>query len=105
MGLITTQHAGFGQNKPDPKQKADPKPVRGFNYAGEPMKDGQFYNGRPEHMGPADRLRTVRVKAPMLKANQTPEYLAKMRERMALVRAKRWLGKKKQEKATPETTG
>ena len=53
MGLITTQHAGFGTPKPDPKQAADPKPVTGFDYAGQPMRSiDAHYNGRPEHMAP-----------------------------------------------------
>ena len=52
MGLITTQNAGFGSPKPDPQQAADPKPVTGFNYAGQLMRPGEPYNGRPEHMDP-----------------------------------------------------
>lgn len=89
MGLITTQVLGFGQPKPDPQQKADPKPVRGFNYAGEPMKEGDFYNGRPENMKPKDRVAVAR------QAITPPEYrddgmIAAMKERMARARAKRW---------------
>lgn len=52
MGLITTQHPGFGTNKPKPEQLANPKPVTGFDYAGQPMRGNAFYNGRPEHMDP-----------------------------------------------------
>lgn len=33
---------------------ANPKPVTGFDYAGQPMKAGGFYNGRPEHCAPTD---------------------------------------------------
>src|SRR5215831_11936580 len=52
MGLITTQSIGFGDPKPQPNQKADPKPVTGFDYAGQPIKPGGYYNGRPEHQSP-----------------------------------------------------
>lgn len=101
MGLITTQHAGFGQQKPDPKQKADPKPVTGFDYAGQPMKPGTFYNGRPEHMAKGVRMtEVVQKNHPSRKENQTPEYREKMRERMAKVRHFRW-----KKKANPETAG
>jgi hypothetical protein len=44
MPTITTKLLG---NTND----ADPKPVTGFDYAGQPMKPGAHYNGRPEHMG------------------------------------------------------
>jgi hypothetical protein len=44
MPTITTKLLG---NTND----ADPKPVTGFDYAGQPMKPGGHYNGRPEHMG------------------------------------------------------
>jgi hypothetical protein len=58
MGLITTQNAGFGSPTPKPNQPADPKPVTGFNYAGQPMRPGDSYNGRPEHMAPTDQDQT-----------------------------------------------
>jgi hypothetical protein len=45
--MITTKTAGL-----DP-EIANPKPVTGFDYAGQPMKQGSFYNGRPEHQDPA----------------------------------------------------
>ncbi len=45
MPIITTKILGVNE--------ADPKPATGFNYAGEPMKPGDFYNGRPEHQGPS----------------------------------------------------
>jgi hypothetical protein len=44
MPILTTKLLG---NTND----ADPKPVTGFDYAGQPMKPGGHYNGRPEHMG------------------------------------------------------
>lgn len=110
MGLITTQHAGFGQNKPDPKQAANPKPVRGFNYAGEPMKPGDFYNGRPEHQRPDGY--NIPVRTP--KSERPPEYIAMMRERArksvagtkaywARKRAEKAAKAEKQKKATPES--
>jgi K+-transporting ATPase c subunit len=42
--MITTKVLGLNE--------ANPKPVRGVNYAGQPMSDDEYYNGRPEHMGP-----------------------------------------------------
>jgi K+-transporting ATPase c subunit len=42
--MITTKVLGLTE--------ANPKPVRGVNYAGQPMSDDEYYNGRPEHMGP-----------------------------------------------------
>src|ERR1041385_6615365 len=87
MGLINTQVLGFGEPKPKTEQKADPKPVRGFNYAGQPMNDGEFYNGRPEHMKPAVRMmETVRSKITP-KEERTPSQISAMRTRMARARA------------------
>lgn len=106
MGLITTQHEGFGQAKPftegtvDGKNKADPKPVNGFNYAGQPMKEGDFYNGRPEHMAPRDRMLRAREHVTP-KHKRTPEMLEKMRAQMAKARAA-LLAKKAKKKANPQ---
>ena len=75
MGLITTQILGFGQAKPDKKQEADPKPVSGFDYAGQPMKPGAFYNGRPEHMGPAE-LKEL----PLTERRLSPEFVPKTKK-------------------------
>ncbi len=97
MGLITTQSVGFGDPKPNPNQKADPKPVTGFDYAGQPIRDGAFYNGRPEHMKPRDRMVHHVQKNITPKEERTPEQIASMRERMANARAalKRKLSLKK----------
>ena len=42
MAIVTTKSLGIGSEN-------DPKPVRGIDYAGQPMKPGDSYNGRPEH--------------------------------------------------------
>jgi K+-transporting ATPase c subunit len=42
--MITTKVLGLNE--------ANPKPVRGVNYAGQPMSDDEYYNGRPEHQAP-----------------------------------------------------
>ena len=44
MPIITTKVLGISASE------ADPKPTTGFDYAGQPMKPGAPYNGRPEHM-------------------------------------------------------
>lgn len=44
--MLTTKILGL-----DPAT-ANPKPVRGVNYAGQPMSDDEYYNGRPEHQAP-----------------------------------------------------
>ena len=107
MGIITTQILGFGQPKPSAKQQADPKPVRGFNYAGQPMADGEYYNGRPEHMAPEKveepkplfggpaRYKYARAK------RRTPEAREKQSAKMVA-----WWAKKraKETKAEPEST-
>jgi hypothetical protein len=92
MGLITTQVLGFGDPKPpvDPKEnaakKADPKPVRGINYAGLPMRDGDYYDGRPEHMRPPSQLEQARA-AITPKEQRTPQQVSAMQARMARARA------------------
>jgi hypothetical protein len=45
MAIITTKSAGIGE-------QSDPKPVRGIDYAGQPIPPGGYYNGRPEHSAP-----------------------------------------------------
>jgi hypothetical protein len=45
MPIITTKSVGIGT-------ESDPKPVRGIDYAGQPIPPSGFYNGRPEHQGP-----------------------------------------------------
>lgn len=47
MAMLTTKSAGITS------ETANPKPVTGFDYAGQPMKPNSFYNGRPEHCAPA----------------------------------------------------
>jgi hypothetical protein len=44
--MITTKSVGITA------ETANPKPVTGFDYAGQPMKPDSFYNGRPEHQDP-----------------------------------------------------
>jgi len=93
MGIITTQILGFGQSKPDPKTSADPKPVRGFDYAGQPMKEGTYYNGRPEHMAPeAETMQKL-----------TPQESACLPERRQMARA-RAIAQHARERAHPSRT-
>ncbi len=44
MAVITTKILG--------NNEADPKPATAFDYAGQPIKPGGYYNGRPEHSAP-----------------------------------------------------
>ncbi len=44
--MLTTKSVGLTS------ETANPKPVTGVNYAGEPMKPGDYYNGRLEHCAP-----------------------------------------------------
>jgi hypothetical protein len=64
MPIVTTKSLGIGASE------ADPKPATAFDYAGQPIKPGGFYNGRPEHQGPnathverAAKARTPRSRA------------------------------------------
>ena len=94
MGLITTQSVGFGNpQRKDPNQP-DPKPVLGVDYAGRPMKAGDFYNGRPEHMAPPDKMAQMRA-AITPKEERSPGQLAKMRASIARARQKRWENRQK----------
>ena len=54
--MLTTKSVGLYD--PDEQAKANPKPVHDVNYAGQPMKPGDFYNGRPEHQNPAKLFKT-----------------------------------------------
>jgi hypothetical protein len=61
--MITTKSVGITA------ETANPKPVTGFDYAGQPMRPGSFYNGRPEHCDPAVSTSTVQ---PVAAAVDTP---------------------------------
>jgi hypothetical protein len=83
--MLSTKSVGL-----DP-ETANPKPVTGFDYAGQPMKPNSFYNGRPEHMDPdaqvqAEKASVVRVQR-KVKRSWTATQLQAMRERMANARA------------------
>ena len=53
MPIITTKILG--------ENDSDPKPVRGIDYAGQPIPPGGAYNGRPEHMDKAAIVREDRI--------------------------------------------
>jgi hypothetical protein len=55
--MLTTKSVGITS------ETANPKPVTGFDYAGQPMKPGSHYNGRPEHCDPAASTSTSTVAA------------------------------------------
>lgn len=107
MPILTTKVLGL-----DEKEKADPHPVTGINYAGEPMKPGAFYNGRPEHMDPKAQSTTASPTKPSPKGKQrSPQQLQRLRDHAAMMRAK-WREKyhKRKEReaaanATPEVNG
>ncbi len=78
MPVITTNIIG--------KSEANPKPVTGVNYAGEPMKPGDYYNGRSEHCAP-DVANTQPARTPTRRAKRkgsawTAEKRAAFAERM-----------------------
>jgi len=60
------------------------KPQTQLDWAGRPMKQGEYYNGRPEHWDPKVRN----------KEGMTPEKLATLRENMT--RAREMLQRKKE---------
>jgi hypothetical protein len=86
MPIITTKILG--------KEDADPRPVTGVNYAGEPMKPGDYYNGRPEHQGP-HTTRVERAQEPRSarkhrrKSVMSPERRKAFGDRMRAYWAKR----------------
>jgi hypothetical protein len=63
MPIITTKILG--------ENVADPKPATCINYAGQPMKPGDAYNGRPEHMDKAAIVREDRI-ARLRNAKRSP---------------------------------
>jgi hypothetical protein len=100
MPILTTKLLGL-----DEKDKADPRPVTGINYAGQPMKPGEFYNGRPEHMDPEQRdavveifdhghEQPVRRRKPKRKSHWTPEKRAAFAQRMRNVAQNYWSQRK-----------
>ena len=54
------------------------KPQTQLDWAGRPMKEGDYYNGKPEHRGPSAEKK---IKGPM-----TPEKLVMLRGNMAKAR-------------------
>ena len=77
MPVITTKNLGL-----DPAT-ANPKPVTGFNYAGQPMKPGEHYNGRPEHMGkPAEASPGASQRTIQSHSQWTPERRAAFGQKM-----------------------
>jgi hypothetical protein len=76
--MLTTKSVGLDS------ETANPKPVTGFDYAGQPMKPNSFYNGRPEHMAPAQAQKpaVVRVKRQRKPSAWTAEKRAAFAERM-----------------------
>jgi hypothetical protein len=83
--MITTKSVGLI----DP-ETANPKPVTGFDYAGQPMRPNSFYNGRPEHQDPAantvqvqqQKQPVVRIKRKRRPSAWTAEKRAAFAERM-----------------------
>jgi hypothetical protein len=90
--MLTTKSVGLDS------ETANPKPVTGFDYAGQPMKPDSFYNGRPEHMDPdastvpvwAEKSSVVRVKRKRRPSAWTAEKRAAFAERMRNV----WIQRK-----------
>lgn len=80
--MLTTKSAGITS------ETANPKPVTGFDYAGQPMKPNDFYNGRPEHQDPststaaAEKQPVVRIKRKRKRSAWTAEKRAAFAERM-----------------------
>ena len=66
MPIITSKILGINE--------ADPKPATCINYAGQPMRPGDAYNGRPEHMANASESPPARLRQG--KAKLTREEIA-----------------------------
>jgi hypothetical protein len=85
MPVITTKIMGDNE--------ADPKPVRGVNYAGLPMKPGDFYNGRPEHQAPnvlgTEPTHSVKRKRSAYDKRKSPEFKKQFSDRMRAYWAQR----------------
>jgi hypothetical protein len=82
--MLTTKSVGITS------ETANPKPVTGFDYAGQPMKPNDFYNGRPEHQDPSSSTSTVQEEKPLVvrikrkrkRSGWTAEKRAAFAERM-----------------------
>jgi hypothetical protein len=92
--MLTTKSVGITP------ETANPKPVTGFDYAGQPMKPNDFYNGRPEHQNPAavqvhvqeQQPPVVRIKRKRKRSAWTAEKRAAFAERMRNYWQQRKLG-------------
>jgi hypothetical protein len=78
--MITTKSVGIGA------EIANPKPVRQFNWCGQPMKEGDSYWGEsePQQAVVSD---TPKPRAKRVKRSWTATQIEAMRARMAHARA------------------
>jgi hypothetical protein len=84
MGVITTKSVGIGA------EIANPKPARGINWCGQPMKEGDSYWGEsgPPWETPEQKPETPKpARVKRVKRSWTAEQLESLRARMAKARA------------------
>ena len=77
------------------QQQADPKPVTGFDYAGQPMRTADaHYNGRPEHQATADLQQSNQAIHPDQAIHALSDR-ASQSVRLSPSRNKRWTAEKR----------
>jgi hypothetical protein len=79
MPIITTDKLGL--------DTANPKPVRGVNWCGNPMKEGDSYWGESEPQPSPPPREAPKARVQRVKRSWTATQLEAMRERMAKARA------------------